>query len=385
MTIDNKYIIFICVSISEFFKRLFKRPQPEPAALPEPEPVPEPEPPRPEERFILCIDGGGMRGIIPVVLLQELENCLRRNGGTADIASYFDLVSGTSTGGMISLALTSDSSMPHSPNGQINLDALLHTYMTMGDEIFQAKSIFGLAQMVSDKYHTSNIKNLCQRWFGAQTMAETKVPTLIMAYDITQGRPQMIRSYGEEASYPAWVAARATSAAPTYFSPMEWDGKLLVDGGVIANNPSIYAYFEAKKLYPGCSVFHILSLSTGGSYHTMQKDSTRGLINWADAVSPMYSTAQKRTTDYVLEDLSDCQYIRIDDKLSRDIKMDEINPYALQMMKHEAELSCLKHGYELEKFAKALIENMEYRTNASKTGRAGEEAVDSLPESGQPS
>ncbi|HAN42219.1 MAG TPA: hypothetical protein DCP98_02185, partial [Sphaerochaeta sp.] len=113
--------------------------------------------------------------------------------------------------------------------------------------------------------------------------------------------------------------------------------------------------------------------------------STRGLINWADAVSPMYSTAQKRTTDYVLEGLSDCQYIRIDDKLSRDIKMDEINPYALQMMKHEAELSCLKHGYELEKFAKALIENMEYRTNASKTGRAGEEAVDSLPESGQPS
>ena len=326
-----------------------------------------------------------MRGIIPVVLLRELENCLRRNGGDADMARYFDLVSGTSTGGMISLALTCESSMPHSANGQIDMDELLQTYMTMGDEIFQAKSIFGLVQMVSDKYHTSNIQNLCKRWFGAATMSETKVPTLIMAYDLIEGRPQMIRSYGDESAYPAWVAARATSAAPTYFAPMEWDGKLLVDGGVIANNPSIYAYFEAKRLYPECSVFHILSLSTGGSYHTMQKDGTRGLINWADAVSPMYSTAQKRTTDFVLEGLQDCRYLRIDDKLPKAIRMDETNPYALQMMKHEAELSCLKHGYDLENFAKALIENMEYRANASKTGRAGEETVNTLPEAGQPS
>ncbi len=368
------------MSISEFFKRLFKRSEEEPISLPQPEPAPEPEPKRPEERFILCIDGGGMRGIIPVVLLKELEKCLRRAGGNEDIATYFDLIAGTSTGGLISLALSCDCAIPHEKSGQIDLDALLDSYMTMGDEIFQPVSIFSLSQMVTNKYHTSSIQRLCQRWFGAKPMSHAKVPTLIMAYDMTEGRPQMIRSYEGELDYPAWVAARATSAAPTYFSPLAYDGKLLVDGGVVANNPAIYAYFEAKRLYPECSSFHLLSLSTGASYHTIVNEGPRGLINWAEQVSPLYSTAQKRTTDFVLEELPDVQYLRIDDKLPVAVKMDNIEPSTLQMMKHETEINSLKHGYEFKKFAEALIENMEYRTNASKTGRTGEEDVSSLPD-----
>ena len=91
------------MSISSFFRKLFGK---EPAQTIE-TPVQE-EPKKPEERFILCIDGGGMRGIVPVVLLQNLERAIRANGGKADLASYFDLVSGTSTGGLISLALTSN-------------------------------------------------------------------------------------------------------------------------------------------------------------------------------------------------------------------------------------------------------------------------------------
>ncbi len=368
--------------IWDFFKRIFNRPQPEVESTSLPEP--EPEPKRPEERFILCIDGGGMRGIIPVVLLKELERSLRENGGTEDLARYFDLISGTSTGGLISLALSCGSTLGHSENGQIDLDGLLNTYMTMGDEIFQSTSIFGFVQMISNKYHSSNIQNLCRRWFGEHTMSEAKVPTLIMAYDLSAGIHQMIRSYADESTFPVWVAARATSAAPTFFSPVEYDGKLLVDGGVIANNPALYAYVEAKRLYPECSVFNILSLSTFGSHHTMQKDSTSGLINWADQVAPMYSTAQKRTTDFVLEALPDVRYTRIEDRLSKGVKMDETNQSVLRMMRNEAGTSSTRHSQELGEFAKRLIENMEYR-NASQTGRAGEEDVSSLPEPRQPS
>ena len=88
MTLVGKYIIFTVMSISEFFRKLFRRPAPEPEVQSLPEP--EPEPKRPEERYILCIDGGGMRGIIPVVYLQHLEAKIRKNGGTDDIARYFD-------------------------------------------------------------------------------------------------------------------------------------------------------------------------------------------------------------------------------------------------------------------------------------------------------
>ena len=371
LTLEDKYIILTDMSISAFFRKLFGKGTAEPIE----EKTEVQEQSLPEERFILCIDGGGMRGIVPVVFLQNLERAIRANGGKADIASYFDFISGTSTGGLISLALTCESTILHKNledgSTQINLTALLDNYMTMGSQIFQANtSLFGLRQFVSDKYSSEGIQNLTQKWFGVTPMEQAKVPTLIMAYDLTNGQPQMIRSYAEEGSYPAWVAARATSAAPTFFSPCEYSGKLLVDGGVIANNPTLYAYFEAKKLYPDCKRFHILSISTGGNYHTMDKDSTKGLMNWADQVSPMFDTAQKRTTDYVLTNMNDVDYVRIDNPLTNPVKMDETNPSVLRYIKDEAENNVLMYDNTLDSFAKLLIQNMENRKNASETGRA---------------
>ncbi len=359
------------MSISDFFKRIFGRKSPETEKH---EIELTPKPPKPEERYILCIDGGGMRGIIPVVILQALEGRIRDLGGKDDLARYFDLVSGTSTGGLITLALTCDSALPHiafNGSSQINLSALLQNYMTMGKEIFQAQSsIFGLRQFVSDKYHSTNIQNLCQRWFGVRTMGSAKVPTMIMAYDISKGRQKLLTSYYSKNTCPVWVAARATSAAPTYFSPIEYEGDLLVDGGVIANNPALYAYFEAKMLYPNCKKFHVLSISTGGAHHTMAMDSARGLMNWAEQVSPMYSNAQKRTTDHVMERLPDVDYIRIDDPLPEPVRMDETNPVTLDYIRRQAQLTADKNRQVLEDFAKRLIENMEERKNASETGRA---------------
>ena len=87
---------------------------------------------------------------------------------------------------------------------QMDLDKLLENYMTLGGEIFQAQSsIFGLRHMVSDKYNSNSIQNLCQRWFGVTTMDRAKVPTLIMAYDLSEGMPEMIRSFDDEGRYPA--------------------------------------------------------------------------------------------------------------------------------------------------------------------------------------
>lgn len=315
-----------------------------------------------------------MRGIVPVIMLQGLEKAIRANGGTGDIAKYFDLISGTSTGGLISLALTCDSTIPHDDledgSSQIDLNALLENYMSMGKEIFQTKtSLFGLKRLVSDKYSSDGIQSLSKKWFGMKHMDQAKVPTLIMAYDLSKGQPQIIRSFGEETYFPTWVAARATSAAPTYFSPIEHAGKLLVDGGVVANNPALYAYFEAKKLYPECRCFHMLSFSTGGVFHTMEKDSAKGLISWADHIPSIFDTAQKRTTDYVLDSMPDLDYIRIDDPLPEEIKMDETEPETLNHMKAISEDKAEEYRETFDSFAKKLIENMEYRKNASETGR----------------
>ena len=92
-------------------------------------------------------------------------------------------------------------------------------------------------------------------------------------------------------------------------------------------------------------------------------------MNWADQVSPMYSNAQKRTTDYVLENLCDVEYLRLDDELSVPVKMDETNQSILRMVRSEAESNVLLYESELDAYAKKLVENMEYRKDASETGR----------------
>lgn len=364
MTLKLKYIIFIAMSILDFFRRLGKKGTEK--ALPEPEitePVVEIEEIQQEERFILCIDGGGMRGIIPVIYLKKLEEEIKKSTGENSLDSYFDLIAGTSTGGLIALALTCPSSFGYKlyKNApQVDLDDLLDLYKTMGKEIFpsSSKSSTVFRYFTSTKYPETGIETLLEKWFDQSLMGQATVPTLVMSYDLFCGAPVEIRSY-QERSFSVKDAGRATSAAPTYFPPLVKDGQLLVDGGVVANNPAIYAYIEAKKLYPNCKKFNILSLSTGGKNHTMTFDETNGLLNWKDQVSPMYSTAQKCTTDIVLENMEDVNYVRIDDPLEVDIKMDDTNPVNIKKMEEFAIEVATREENKFKEFAFDLVRNCE--------------------------
>lgn len=313
----------------------------------------------PEERFLLCIDGGGMRGIIPVVYLKKLEEEILNIKGNSSLDSYFDLIAGTSTGGLIALALTCPSTFGYkicNNTPQVNLDEVLELYRTMGKEIFPStsKSSTMLRYITSTKYPETGIETLLENLFSDSLMGQASVPTMVMSYDLFSGEPVVIRSY-QERSFPVKEAGRATSAAPTYFSPLVKDGRLLVDGGVVANNPAIYAYIEAKKLYPNCKKFHFLSLSTGGKNHTMTFDETNGLLNWKDQVSPMYSTAQKCTTDIVLQNMEDVDYIRIDEPLDLDIKMDDTNPINMKKMEEFAKDIATQHEDLFKEFAYDLV------------------------------
>lgn len=327
---------------------------PEPAASQE-----SPKPQKPEERFILCIDGGGMRGVIPMVLLQRLEDEIRRCGGEDSIDSYFDYIAGTSTGGLISLALTCPTSFGYKVcrnAPQVLLEDILEQYMSMGKTIFPTSTFTGLRKIASTKYPETGIEAMLDEWFEDSRLGEATVPTLVMSYDLFSGTPVMLKSY-EDRSFLVKDAGRATSAAPTYFPPLIRNGEILVDGGVVANNPSIYAYIEAKKLYPDCSKFHVVSLSTAGKIHTMSLEDTYGLLSWVDQVNPMFSTAQKRTADYVLGNMQDVDYIRIDDPLELGIKMDDTNPDSMKAMVEFAGTVADKHADEILGIASMLMDN----------------------------
>lgn len=292
-----------------------------------------------EDRFILCLDGGGMRGIVPVMVLQKLESIMRASGADKAFQSYFDFIAGTSTGGLIASSLTFPDKLENvefNETNQVDFKFLEDTYMSIGKKIFPSSSgLRGIVnvphQVIGDKYPVAGIESVLSEWFSDTKLNEAKVPTLLMAYNLSEGKEAMLKSY-ESNDMTVAQACRATSAAPTYFAPLEFEGSLLADGGVTANNPALYAYYEAKKLYPNCTKFHILSLGTAAQIHRTKNDEVSGLINWIDQVSPMYMTAQKQTVEYVLNKMPDVDYLRIDKEFTELIKLDDTKEKSMKSL-----------------------------------------------------
>ena len=230
-----------------------------------------------EDRYILCLDGGGMRGVIPATILSRIEELLRSLGDDRPLYSHFDLISGTSTGGLIALALTAPNregsllsieqkplpSKHVEPKGRTkgrlglpidpgpNIKRIVDIYLKYGRIIFpRSQSLFQLNminQLFTQKYDDLSFNQLLYDIFDDIKIGESLTPTMVVTYDYGNDRPYIVSSYGT-GHIPVRVAARATAAAPTYFSPTsildQESGKSisLIDGGVVANNPVLNAY-----------------------------------------------------------------------------------------------------------------------------------------------
>lgn len=312
------------------------------------------------ERFVLCIDGGGIRGLIPVVVLQSLKQMLKERGVDKPLSQCFDLIAGTSTGGLIALSLTIPG--PFMKDGYVDLNALRQSYLEMGKKIFPqpqvpghiiVKSILGLA---SYKYNPAGLENLLKSWFSDIELSYAQVPVMLVAYDLTSSKDFVMRSWDEDCTIKAWEAARATSAAPTYFPPFSYESHILVDGGVIANNPAMFAYAEAKKMWPESKKITIISISTGSAKHNIDVNPTSGLLSWAEHIIPLYSTAQKRSVDFLLNGLPNTDYIRLDQRLAEKINMDETDPEVLKKLVEYGEELCNEKNEELSSLADRLSE-----------------------------
>ena len=203
----------------------------------------------PAKQFrILCVDGGGMRGLISALVLAELERrlaaALGRPSEEVRIADRFHLLAGTSTGGLIALALAGPERLPAAE--------LASFYTEDGPRIFhrgplqKLRSAWGLA---APKYTLGPLREAVGRRLGEDRLSEATRDLLVTSYDMTNHEPHFFKRWRARQSaardHPILDAALATSAAPTYFPAHELDGRALVDGGVFAANPVIAALAEA--------------------------------------------------------------------------------------------------------------------------------------------
>jgi predicted acylesterase/phospholipase RssA len=238
---------------------------------------------------ILALDGGGMRGVMSARVLVELERLSGR-----PIAGLFDVIAGTSTGGMIALALTkpgTDGQPAHT--AQEVFDA----YLTYGRKIFPraewrplgweqmrtsrpivAQRVGALATPArygNARYSRAGLSDMLHRLLGATRMADAMADVIVPSYDWKAGRAFVFRSRkareGEMINPTMVQVALATTAAPTYLPAVRLradDRELvLIDGGMVANNPASVAYYEALyqahvrgRLDPD---FLVVSLGTG--------------------------------------------------------------------------------------------------------------------------
>ncbi len=220
------------------------------------------------DRFqILSLDGGGIRGVFSAALLTHFEEHLNIN-----ITDHFDLIVGTSTGGIIALGL----GLGMRPK------EILEFYTSNGNNIFPsllppwvrrlpfAKYFDPLDwhSVLRRKYSTEPLKNALQIAFQGKSLGHSSKRLAICAYNIdveqvklfkTAHHPRFMTDY----KVPAWQTALATSAAPTYFSAFQRNGRNLIDGGVWANDPIMVGLTEALGVLnqPQDSI-RILSIGT---------------------------------------------------------------------------------------------------------------------------
>lgn len=258
---------------------------------------------------ILSIDGGGIRGVIPAVILAEIEKRMGR-----PIAKSFDFVAGTSTGGILALGLT----MPGAGGApKYSAADLVSLYEREGSTIFHRdpwRRLISVENLLEEKYPSTGIEKVLSRYFDEAMVSQALVEVLVTSYDIERRQPYFFKRHKARQDptrdWPMWKAARATSAAPTYFEPAKLDFQAgdylaLVDGGVYANNPAMCAYAEAKSLWPDEEDFLVVSLGTGELTRRIPYDQARGwgLAKWAQPILGVVFDGVSDTVDYQLREL----------------------------------------------------------------------------------
>jgi len=214
------------------------------------------------QRFqILSLDGGGIKGLFSAAVLAHLEDDFN-----IKITDYFDLIVGTSTGGIIALALGID----------IRPRDIVHFYVSEGRNIFAGNWPTGPRQLwhllchgMWSKYNSEPLKNALKDRFGDKLLGDSKKRLVIPSYSTGEDDIYLFKTPHHERlrrdyKIPIWQVAMATSAAPTYFPCCQIIHDIrLIDGGVWANNPVMIGITEAVGLL-GISLenIHVLSLGT---------------------------------------------------------------------------------------------------------------------------
>ena len=320
-----------------------------------------------EEKFkVLSLDGGGIRGIFPAVILTEIERDLKNKGSEKwQIYQNVDLIFGTSTGGILALALSLG----------IPAEEIKQLYFENAYSIFGNKK--GFLKCINHSSHDrSSLKKLLEDVFkkyhntSIPKLKDCKIPVGVSIYDLSIGKPSVLKSlyhnrFTRDPNLPLLDAALSTSSAPTYFDPYSGDmyrdikGDVLqfknkVDGGVWANNPSLIALIEAQKAFKKELIdINLLSIGTGERiFLETNKENKFGIWYWINnkrkRIIELFMQGQSQQVENILsllkngidrQEPDNFSYLRLNTLFRTElenIEMDETNQSKLKELEERA-------------------------------------------------
>ncbi|QEX15918.1 patatin [Hypericibacter terrae] len=274
---------------------------------------------------ILSISGGGYLGLYSIAVLASLEQSIGR-----PIASCFDLIAGTSVGGIIALGLAAEC-----PAEEIKA-----AFEKEGKSIFSSRAApttrfgqwrdFGRS-LFSPKYTGTALRNVVGSIIGEETLiGDLKHPVVVPTVNLTKGTPQVFKtphhlSFQRDHLLRVVDVAVATSAAPTYFPIAEIGDELFADGGLFANSPDMIALHEAEHfLKVKYQDICLLSIGTTTTQFSFSHRTGRklGTAAWARRLASAMISSQQLDVHYMLSHKLADRYVRIDEVQSREQERD---------------------------------------------------------------
>ncbi|WP_416899617.1 MAG: patatin-like phospholipase family protein [Minwuia sp.] len=319
---------------------------------------------------VLSIDGGGIRGVIPARILVEVEE--RAGKPMADMC---DLFIGTSTGGIIAAGLTAPGNKKAKP--KFSAADMLALYVDRGHEIFHRSlwdGVTNIGGLTDELYDEAPLEKLLKKYLGNTTLRDCLKPVVITAYDIERREPYLFKTRRaleeDERNHYMRDAARATSAAPTYFEPEVVKSlskpavsRALVDGGVYLNNPSLAGYFEAISMGQKHDDLLVASFGTGIATRKIPFEDARdwGKLGWVQPIISVMMDGQADSADHHLgltlsSSGADQRYFRFDKELRDGLDdMDAANRSNILGLLSEAEAIIDRQGAEIDKLVEQLL------------------------------
>jgi uncharacterized protein len=270
---------------------------------------------------ILSIDGGGIKGIFPAALLAEVEQLLL---GGESVGQFFDMIAGTSTGGIIALGL----------GAGLTARQMLDLYMTKGPEIFPtgpARRWFGnLRSLAMYRYDRSALTAALTDVLGARVLAQSRRRLCIPAFEGHHGEVYVFKTphhpdFHLDGIQTMVDVAQATSAAPTYFRSHDSGGYRFIDGGLWANNPVMLGMVDVLtcfRLDP--SDIQILSIGCGRQASIVRGwQAWGGLFSWRSAIASAMDLQCQNATAQARLLAGPEEVVRLEPTVSQAMRLDD--------------------------------------------------------------